>query len=62
MEGIAIEEQAISCSQYLDLVYSQLGALYDLIPHAPRPTNDPTRPATEPLADGIRGSVQTQMA
>ena len=31
-----------------------------MIPYAPRPTTDPSRPATEPPADGILGSVQTQ--
>ena len=61
MGGAVTKEQAISCTQYLDLVYSQLGTLYDLIPHAPRPTTDPSRPTTEPPADGILGSVQTQM-
>ena len=54
------KDQAISCTQYLDLVYSHLGTLYDLIPHAPRPTTDPSRTPTEPPADGILGSVQTQ--
>ena len=47
--------------QYLDLVYSQSGTLYDLIPHAPRPTTDPSRPTAEPPIDGILGSIQTQM-
>ena len=42
------------------MVYSQSGTLYDLIPHAPRPTTDLSRPITEP-PDGILGSVQTQM-
>ena len=62
MGGIVTEEQAISRAQYLDLVYSQLGTLYDLIPHAPRPTIDPSRLATKIPTDGILGSVQTQMA
>ena len=37
MGGVVTEEQAISCTQYLGLVYSQCGTLYDLIPQAPRP-------------------------
>ena len=41
MGGVVTEEQAISHAQYLDLVYSQLGTVYDLIPHAPQPTIDP---------------------
>ena len=60
MGGVVTEEQAISCAQYLDLVYSHSRTFYDLIPHAPRPTSDPSRPATEPPTDGILGSVQTQ--
>ena len=36
--------------------------MYDLIPHAPQHTPDPSRPVVEPLIDGILGSVQTQMA
>ena len=35
MGGAVTEEKAISCMQYLDLVYSQSGTLYDLIPQAP---------------------------
>ena len=60
MGGVVIEEKAISRSRYLDLVYSQASTLYDLIPHAPHPTTDPSRPATEPPVDGILGSIQTQ--
>ena len=59
MGGMFTEEQAIIRAQYLDLVYSQLGTLYDLIPNAPRPTNDPSRPAPEPHSDGTIGSVST---
>ena len=60
MGGAVTEEQAINRAQYFDLVYSQSGTLYDLIPHAPRPTMDPSIPTTELPADGILGSVQTQ--
>ena len=56
MGGAITEEQAISHAQYLDLVYSQSGTLYDLIPHASWPTIDPLRPTTEPPTDGILGS------
>lgn len=35
MGGAITEEQAIAHAQYLDLVYSQYGTLYDLIPNAP---------------------------
>ena len=60
MGFVVTEEHSISHTQYLDLVYSQSGTLYDLIPHAPRPTANPSIPASEPPADGILGSVQTQ--
>ena len=40
MGGVVIEEQDISHTQYLDLVYYKYGALYELIPNAPRPNND----------------------
>jgi hypothetical protein len=59
MGGIVTEEQAISRAQYLDLVYSQSDMLYDLIPHAPRPSNDPTKPSPRPHADGMIGHVST---
>ena len=59
MGGTVTEEQAISRTQYLDLVYSQSGTLYDLIPNAPRPTNYPSRHAPEPHVDGTIGSVST---
>ena len=61
MGGVVTEEQVISRAQYLDLVYSKSSTLYDLIPHAPRPKIDPSRPATEPPNDDILGLVQTQM-
>ena len=60
MGGTVTEEQAISHAQYLDLVYSQSGTLYDIIPHAPQPTIDPSRPTIEPPVDGILALVQTQ--
>ena len=43
MGGAVTEEKAISCAQYLDLVYPQHDTLYDLIPHAPRPTYDTSK-------------------
>ena len=59
MGGTITEEQAISHAQYLDLVYSQSGTLYDLISNDPRPKNDPSRPTPKPHVDGIIGSVST---
>ena len=60
MGGAVTKEKAIGYAQYLDLVYSQSGTLYDMIPHVSRPTTDPLRLSTEPPADGILGLVQTQ--
>jgi len=60
MGGAITKEQAIACAQYLDLVYSQSGTLYDLIPHAPRPTTDPSQPSTKPSVDGLIGLINNQ--
>ena len=60
MGGDVTEEKAISRAQYLDLVYSQSGTLYDLILHASQPITDPSRPITKPHVDGILGSIQKQ--
>ena len=61
MGGVVTEEQAISRAQYLDLVYSQSRTLYDLIPQAPRPSTDPTKPPTEVPVDGIVSSIQSPL-
>ena len=42
MGGVVMEEQAIARAQYMDLVYSEFGMLYDIIPHASWASNDPT--------------------
>ena len=60
MVGVVTEEKSIIHAQYLDLVYYQLGTLYDLIPHAPHPTTDPSIPSMDPLANGALGSIQTK--
>ena len=62
MGGVITEEQAISRSLYLELVYSQSGTLYDLIPQAPRPSIDPAKPLAETHVDGIVGSIQSSSA
>ena len=61
MGSTITEEQAISQAQYLDLVYSQSGILYDLIPQAPCPSIDPAKPPTEVPIDGIVGSIQSPL-
>ena len=57
MGGDVTKEQAINRAQYLDLVYSQSGTLYDLIPQAPRPTDDPSKPP-QAHSNGIIFSIQ----
>jgi hypothetical protein len=60
MGGVVTEEQAISRAQYLDLVYSQTGTLYDLLPELPRPgtSSTSTTPAASHAADGVIGTAQ----
>ena len=58
MGGAVTEEKAISHAQYLNLVYSQFGTLYDLIPQAPHPSMDPARPYVETPVDGVVGSIE----
>jgi hypothetical protein len=62
MGGVVTEEQAISRAQYLDLVYSQTGTLYDLLPDAPHcyTTSTSTTPATSHAADGMIGTFHDQ--
>jgi hypothetical protein len=62
MGGVVMEEQAISRAQYLDLVYSQTGTLYDLLPDLPRPSTSTTSttPAASHAADGVIGTFQAQ--
>ena len=59
MGGAITKEKDISWAQYLDLVYSQSGTLYDLIPQAPHPSTDPTKPPAKVPIDGIVGSIQS---
>jgi hypothetical protein len=55
MGGVVIEEQAISRAQYLDLVYSQMGTLYDLLPDASHPSTYAT--STTPIASHATNGV-----
>ena len=57
MGGVFTEEQAISRAQYIELVYSQSGTLYNLIPQAPRPSTDLAKPLAETPIDGFIGSI-----
>jgi hypothetical protein len=62
MGGVVTEEQVISRAQYLDLVYSQTIALYDLIPDAPRPSTNPTPtpPTNSHVANGVIGTFHAK--
>jgi hypothetical protein len=62
MGGVVTEEQEISHAQYLDLVYSQTGTLYDLIPDAPRPSTNPTPkpPVASHVVDGVIGTFHAE--
>ena len=53
------EEEAILRAQQLDLIYSQSGILYEIIPEAPRPSHKAEKPKPGPHADGVVGSVNT---
>ena len=57
MGACVTEEQAIARAQYLDLVYSQSGTLYDYLPDAPRPGTSKALPT--PTIDGIIGYVHS---
>jgi hypothetical protein len=63
MGGVVTKEQAISRSQYLDLIYSQMGTLYDLLPDAPRPSNSATSTThvASHAADGVIGTLHAQL-
>jgi hypothetical protein len=60
MGGTVTEEQAITRAQYLDLVYSQSGTLYDLLLNVARANTDPSTLSSSSHADGVIGSVKTQ--
>jgi hypothetical protein len=60
MGGVITEEESIAHAQYLDLVYSQSGTLYELIPNAPHPSTDPSKPSSTAHTDGVIGSIKTQ--
>jgi hypothetical protein len=60
MGGAIIEEETITQAQYLDLVYSQSGTLYDLLLNVSRANIDPSKPSSSSHADGVIGFVKTQ--
>jgi hypothetical protein len=56
------EEDAIMRAQQFELIYSQSGLLYNILPDAPRSILDKTRQRVGPHADDIVGSAQTKPA
>jgi hypothetical protein len=62
MGGVVTKEKAISRAQYLDLVYSQMGTLYDLLPELPCPNASitSTTPSASHVVDGVIGTAQAQ--
>lgn len=61
MSGAINEEELILRAQQLNLIYAQSSTLYELTPHASRPTFDLTKPLLGPHADGVIGSVQASV-
>ena len=59
MSGAGTEEDVIRRAQHLDLIYSQSDTLYDIIPNAPRPSNDIPQMTPGPHADDVIGFVST---
>jgi hypothetical protein len=60
MGGVVTKEETIAQAQYLDLVYSQSGTLYDLLPNAARANTDPSKSSSSYHVDGVISSVKTQ--
>lgn len=63
--GVVTEEQVIACAQYLDLIYTQSGTLYDKIPDAPRPEflvlPPPKSNNDSHVDDGVVGTTDTKL-
>ena len=63
MGGVVTKEQAIARARYMDLVYSQSGTLYEIIPQASRASNDPnsvTSSVKTGSVNGVIGSISKQ--
>jgi len=64
--GVATKEQVISHAQYLDLIYTQSGMLYDKIPDPPRPEfsvpHPPKSNKDSNVDDGMIGTSSMQTA
>ena len=64
--GVVTEEQFIARAQYLDLIYTQSGTLYDKIPNAPKLEffipPPPKSNRDSHAGDGVIGTSSTQTA
>jgi hypothetical protein len=62
MGGVVMEAHAISRAQYLDLVYSQTGTLYNLLPDVPHPCTSATSttPTASHATDDVIGTFHAQ--
>jgi hypothetical protein len=59
---VFFEEDTIMRAQQFELIYSQSGLLYNILPDAPHSILDKTRQRAGPHAEGIVGSTQTKPA
>ena len=59
--GPQSKEQAIHVAQQLDLIYSKSQLLYSILPNAPRPGTNPSKPTPSAHADGMIGSTINQI-
>jgi hypothetical protein len=55
--GVFSEEEAIMRAQQIEIIYSQYGLLYEVLPDAPRSILDKARHKFGPHADSIVGST-----
>jgi hypothetical protein len=53
------KDQAILHARHLDMISSQSGTLYDIIPHTPSLSTHPHRTNLEPHANGVVGFVSS---
>jgi hypothetical protein len=60
MGGVVNEEKIINHVMSLDLVYFQCDTFYELIPHAPCPSNDLSRLTLESHVDAMVASIKLQ--
>ena len=59
MVGEDTKEKSIHHDQHLDLIYSQLGTLYDIIMNTPQPSTDRSNSKLRPHVDGVVGFSPT---